>query len=140
MTFAVKGAPSEIRNFTNKSQPLNLDKGVGMTWQGAKKLRYGTHTIVVTAVDAQGNVGSAEVRFRKVNPRTLPAQIDELPEAPPARQRQEAHARRPGQVQALVRQAGQGARRVAEQAQGQVEEDPRRRPGTPTSPSSSSRS
>ena len=79
MTFAIKGAPSEIRNFTNKSQPLNLDKGVGITWQGAKKLGYGTHTVLVSAVDAQGNVGTSEVAFRKVNPATLPLQSTAFP-------------------------------------------------------------
>jgi hypothetical protein len=79
MTFAIKGAPAEIRNFTNKGQPLNLAKGVGMDWQGAKKLRYGTHTLVVTAVDAQGNAGTAEVSFRKVNPATLGAQRTAFP-------------------------------------------------------------
>ncbi len=78
MTFALKGAPSEIRNFTNKSQPLPVGDGVKLTWQGAKKLGFGTHTIVVTAVDAQGNVGSAEVAFRKVNPLTLPPQATKI--------------------------------------------------------------
>jgi hypothetical protein len=79
MTFAIKGAPAEIRNFTNKGQPLDLSRGVGMDWQGAKKLPYGTHTLVVTAVDAQGNAGTAEVSFRKVNPATLGPQKTAFP-------------------------------------------------------------
>ena len=79
MTFGVKGAASEIRNFTNGGRPLELTNGVGLTWQGAKKLGFGSHTIVVTAVDGQGNVGTAEVAFRKINPRTrsvLPSRGD----------------------------------------------------------------
>jgi hypothetical protein len=79
ITFAVKGAGSEIRNFTNGGQPLNLSSGVSLTWQGAKKLPVGTHTIVVTAVDAQGNAGSAEVQVRKVNPATLAPQTTKVP-------------------------------------------------------------
>jgi hypothetical protein len=79
MTFAVKGAGSEIRNFTNSGQPLNLANGVSLTWQGAKQLPIGTHTIVVTAVDAQGNQGSAEVQVRKVNPSTLAPQTTSVP-------------------------------------------------------------
>jgi len=79
MTFAVKGAPSEIRNFTNGGKPLNLTSGVGLTWQGAKKLPYGTHTLVVTAVDAQGNAGTAQVSFRKVNPTRLGLQSTSFP-------------------------------------------------------------
>ena len=80
MTFAIKGQPQEIRNFTNNGEILNLASGVGMTWQGAKKLGFGTHTLVVSAVDAQGNQGSAEVVFRKVNPRTLSAQSTTFPQ------------------------------------------------------------
>jgi hypothetical protein len=74
MTFAVKGAPNEIRNFTNGGRPLELSRAVALNWQGAKRLPLGTHTIVVTAVDAQGNQGSAEIAVRKVNPATLPPQ------------------------------------------------------------------
>jgi hypothetical protein len=79
MTLAIKGAPNEIRNFTNHSQPLNLTNGVGLTWQGVKSLPNGEHTLVVTAVDSQGNVGSAEATFRKVDPRTLPRQRTSVP-------------------------------------------------------------
>ena len=79
MTFAVKGAPSEIRNFTNGGRPLDLSNGVSLTWQGAKRLPLGTHTIVVSAVDAQGNVGTAEVTVRKVDPATLGRQRTSLP-------------------------------------------------------------
>jgi hypothetical protein len=79
MTFAVKGAPKEIRNFTNGGHPLNLANGVAMTWQGAKRLPFGTHTIVVTAKDRQGNEGSAEVVVRKVDPATLPSQKTTAP-------------------------------------------------------------
>jgi len=79
MTFAVKGAPREIRNFTNAGQPLNLANGVTLNWQGAKQLPLGTHTIVVSAVDRQGNVGSAEVAVRKVNPATMPLQKTSVP-------------------------------------------------------------
>ena len=71
MTFAIKGAPQEIRNHTNDGQPLDLSKGVGMTWYGARELPLGRHTVVVTAVDAQGNEGRAEVPITKVNPATL---------------------------------------------------------------------
>jgi hypothetical protein len=79
MTFAVKGAGKEIRNFTNGGQPLNMANGVTLNWQGAKQLPLGTHTIVVSAVDRQGNVGTAEVAVRKVNPTTLPLQTTSLP-------------------------------------------------------------
>jgi len=79
MTFAVKGAPKEIRNFTNAGRPLDLSRGVNLTWQGAKKLPFGTHTIVVTAVDAQGNVGRAEMAVRKINPATLAPQKTSVP-------------------------------------------------------------
>jgi hypothetical protein len=79
MTFAIKGAPSEIRNFTNSGQPLAGNTPLGITWQGAKRLPFGTHTVVVTAVDAQGNAGSSEVTFRKINPVTLAPQKTSFP-------------------------------------------------------------
>jgi hypothetical protein len=79
MTFALKGSANEIRNFTNAGRPLELSNGVALTWQGAKRLPLGTHTIVVSAVDAQGNVGSAEMVVRKVNPANLPLQKTSVP-------------------------------------------------------------
>jgi hypothetical protein len=78
MTFAIKGQPKEIRNHTNGGQPLNLAKGVEMTWYGARELPLGRHTVLVTAVDAQGNVGSAEVLVTKVDPATLGPQRTSL--------------------------------------------------------------
>lgn len=74
MTLQIKGAAKEIRNYTNHGQPLDARAGVGLSWMGAKKLGYGTHTLVVTAKDRQGNVGHAEVTFRKIDPRRLASQ------------------------------------------------------------------
>ena len=79
MTFAIKGAPDEIRNHTNSGQPLDLSKGVGMDWQGAKRMPLGKFTVVVTAIDAQGNQGSAEVVVTKVDPAKLAPQKTSLP-------------------------------------------------------------
>jgi hypothetical protein len=56
-----------------------MANGVTLNWQGAKQLPLGTHTIVVSAVDRQGNVGTAEVAVRKVNPTTLPLQSTSVP-------------------------------------------------------------
>lgn len=71
VTLAVKGAPSEIRNFTNKGLVFDVRGGVGLEWMGAKRLPVGAHTLVATAKDVSGNVGRAEVRFVKVDPRSL---------------------------------------------------------------------
>jgi hypothetical protein len=66
----VKGG-GKIRSFTAAGKPLTPGQGLGLDWQGAKRLPYGTHTIVVTAIDAQQNRGTAEITFRKLNPATL---------------------------------------------------------------------
>jgi hypothetical protein len=73
ITLALEGG-AKIRSFTNGNRPLAPSKAVGLDWMGAKRLGVGTHTLVVTAVDAQGNEGTARVTFRKVDPATLPAQ------------------------------------------------------------------
>lgn len=74
ITLQIKGQPKEIRNFTNAGQPLSAASGVSINWMGAKKLGYGAHTLLVTAKDRQGNVGHAEVTFRKIDPRKLKSQ------------------------------------------------------------------
>jgi hypothetical protein len=74
----VKGG-GKIRSFTRGGQPLVSGGALALKWQGAKKLPFGTHTIVVTAIDGQGNTGSASVTFRKVNPSTLKAQATRFP-------------------------------------------------------------
>jgi len=73
MTFAIQGRGSEIRNFTNSGNPLNFANPPFLDWQGARQLPYGRHTLVVSAVDRQGNVGTARVPVERVNPRSLRA-------------------------------------------------------------------
>jgi hypothetical protein len=74
----VKGG-RKIRSFTRGGQPLGSGTALGLTWQGAKKLGYGSHTIVATAIDAQGNKGTAEMVVRKLNPATMAKQATRFP-------------------------------------------------------------
>jgi hypothetical protein len=62
ISFAADG--KTIQNF---GDGLASDKVVFLDWQGAKDLSIGTHTITVSATDAQGNVGSQDVQVRKVS-------------------------------------------------------------------------
>jgi hypothetical protein len=72
MTFALAGSRSEIRNYTNGGNPLDLAKSVPfLDWQGARRLGFGKHRLVVTALDKSGNEGRAEVEFQRVNPKSL---------------------------------------------------------------------
>jgi hypothetical protein len=74
MTFAISSARQEIRNFTNSGNPLDLSKNLPfIDWQGVRKLGFGKHRVVVTALDKSGNEGRAEVEFQRVNPSTLKA-------------------------------------------------------------------
>jgi hypothetical protein len=75
----VKGA-MKIRSFTNGGQPLGSGSALGIKWQGVKRLPFGTHTLVATAIDAQGNKGTAEIKFRKVNPAKLSSQSTRFPQ------------------------------------------------------------
>ncbi len=50
-----------IRNFTNAAAPATLSGS--LSWQGAKKLSAGPHTLVVTAIDPQGNSSSTTLHF-----------------------------------------------------------------------------
>jgi polysaccharide biosynthesis protein PslG len=68
ITFAADG--QKIRSFT---EDLANDKQVGLDWQGAKQLSIGTHTITVSAVDAQGNESSQDVEVKKVSATELVA-------------------------------------------------------------------
>ncbi len=73
MTFAVRGAAREIRNFTNSGRPLDLRRNPPtLEWQGARSLPFGNHTIVVTAVDPSGNTGRVEVPVQRIDIRRLP--------------------------------------------------------------------
>jgi hypothetical protein len=60
-----------IRNFTDAGAPSKLTGD--MTWQGAKDLSMGAHTITVQALDPAGNVASVDVHVRKVTGDQLPA-------------------------------------------------------------------
>jgi hypothetical protein len=42
-------------------------RAVGLEWQGAKRLRLGTHRLTVVALDAHRNVSSRTVRIRRVS-------------------------------------------------------------------------
>jgi hypothetical protein len=58
-------AGNDIRNFTDE---LLNDKPVGLApWQGSGKLGLGKHTIVVTALDKNGNTSTATVDVLKVS-------------------------------------------------------------------------
>jgi hypothetical protein len=70
---------TKIRSFTNGGNPLTSGNALKINWMGAKKLPFGNHTLVVTSIDGQGNTGSAEVTFKKVNPSTLKSQITKFP-------------------------------------------------------------
>ncbi len=66
----------KIRNFTTGLRdaskfPKTLNGA--MTWQGAKSLGLGPHTITVTALDASGNTSSVDVKVTKVDPSKLGA-------------------------------------------------------------------
>lgn len=75
----VKGG-TKIRSFTRSGQPMASGTALNLTWQGAKRLPFGTHTIVATAIDAQGNKGTSQVTFRKVNPAKMKAQATRFPQ------------------------------------------------------------
>jgi hypothetical protein len=68
ISFAADG--KTIQNF---GDGLASDKVMSLDWQGAKDLSIGTHTITVSATDAQGNVGSQDVQIRKVSATDLVA-------------------------------------------------------------------
>lgn|GEM_PF-538979 len=68
ITFAADG--KTIQNF---GDGLANDKVVSLDWQGAKALSIGTHTITVSATDAQGNLASQDVQVRKVSATDLVA-------------------------------------------------------------------
>lgn len=73
MTFAVKGSERPIRNFTNAGRPLDLRRRMPtLDWQGARRLSFGRHTIVVTAVDPSGNQGRVEVPVERIDISKLP--------------------------------------------------------------------
>jgi hypothetical protein len=75
MTYAVGGPAGKIRSFTNEGLPLSFTGTTTLLdWQGARRLPFGKHTIVVTAVDETGNEGSASVEVERVDPNALPAQ------------------------------------------------------------------
>jgi hypothetical protein len=59
-----------IRNFTNSAAPSKLTGD--MTWQGAKNLSMGAHTITVQALDPSGNVASVDIHVKKVTADQLP--------------------------------------------------------------------
>jgi hypothetical protein len=64
ITFSVDAAPAEIRNFTDG---LANDVPVGLApWQGSGKLGLGLHTIIVTALDKNGNTSTQQVQVTKV--------------------------------------------------------------------------
>jgi hypothetical protein len=55
---------AEIRNFT---EALTNDGPVGLApWNGSKALGLGKHTVIVRALDKNGNVGTASVEVEKV--------------------------------------------------------------------------
>jgi hypothetical protein len=74
VTFAVQGQPEEIRNHTNQGNPLTFDPAPAMQWQGAKRLGFGKHTIVVSAKDLSGNESKVAVDVTKINPKTMGVQ------------------------------------------------------------------
>jgi hypothetical protein len=75
MSFAAGGPDGKIRSFTNGSQPLDFARTTPVIdWQGARRLPFGRHRIVVTAVDASQNEGSASVEVERVDPARVPAQ------------------------------------------------------------------
>jgi hypothetical protein len=59
-----------IRNFSDAKAPSKLSGD--MTWQGAKLLSLGAHTITVQAVDPAGNVASVDIHIKKVTPAQMP--------------------------------------------------------------------
>jgi hypothetical protein len=69
ISLYVDDAVNEIRNFTDKQAPKQLEGG--LQWQGAKKLDNGPHRLTVTAVDPMGNVGTKTVTVTKVDPSRL---------------------------------------------------------------------
>lgn len=72
ITFIADG--QKIRNFTTglrdaKQFPKTLEGE--MTWQGAKRLGLGPHTITIVALDGSGNSTTREVHVTKVDPARL---------------------------------------------------------------------
>jgi polysaccharide biosynthesis protein PslG len=68
ITFAADG--KVLQNF---GDGLANGKVVSLDWQGARGLSLGTHTITVSATDAQGNESRQDVQVRKVSPTELVA-------------------------------------------------------------------
>ncbi len=75
ITFALAGAPEEIRNHTNAGKPLTeAQRTPSMEWQGFKRLPYGRHTILVTAKDVNGNETTERVEVERLDPARMTAQ------------------------------------------------------------------
>jgi hypothetical protein len=72
ITFIADG--QKIRNFTtglkSASQFPKTLSGE-MTWQGAKRLALGPHTITIVALDGSGNSTTREIHVTKVDPQRL---------------------------------------------------------------------
>ena len=122
ITFQADG--KEIRNFTGAD--VGSGKAVKLEWQGAKNLAFGPHTITVIALDPQGNTVTKSVQVTRV--KKLAATLKTRSSS--ARSSSARAARRRSRA-ACVKTAsagpvGQGPRLLAAEAQGQVEDDPRR--------------
>jgi hypothetical protein len=59
------------KKFTSVNKKLKSGKPVTITWQGAKKLRAGNHTIKVVALDRKGNETPQTVQVKKVGGKVL---------------------------------------------------------------------
>ena len=122
MTFQADG--KEIRNFTGTD--VGSGKAVKLEWQGAKNLAFGPHTISVIALDPQGNTSTQSVQVTRV--KTLPATLKtriKLGKVKVGKGRK-ASVSGPRAEDREPRPVGQGPRLLAAEAQGQVEDDPRR--------------
>jgi hypothetical protein len=69
MTFRLAGQSKEIRNFTGDD--VGNDKVVDMTWDAAKNLPTGNHTLVIEAIDFPSNKAVVEIPIRKIDPSKL---------------------------------------------------------------------
>ncbi len=63
--FRINGR--KIRNFTGEA--VASGRAVGLTWQGAKRLRPGRHVITVVALDPNRNTSARSVRVHKIRRR-----------------------------------------------------------------------
>ncbi len=122
MTFQADG--KEIRNFTGTD--VGSGKAVKLDWQGAKALSFGPHTISVIALDPQGNTVTKSVQVTRV--KTLPATLKTRIKLGKVKIGKGRKASVSGRVLKTARPGpvGQGPRLLAAEAQGQVEDDPRR--------------